>query len=86
MLAAARWANQAEVDWILLIPSLAKAHAGTAIRPVEPRQLDPFTLQWTPERAHTTAVARFVHTALTVDPPPGWPTQPGHLGHVATAE
>ena len=25
------------------------------------------------------AVARFVHAALTADPPPGWLTQPGHL-------
>lgn len=52
---------------------------------VEPRHLVPFTLQWNPDRAQTTAVARFVHTALTADPPPGWLTQPGHLRHQATA-
>lgn len=34
-----------------------------------------------PDRAHTMAVARFVHTALTSDVPPGWHTQPGHLRH-----
>jgi hypothetical protein len=51
------------------------------IRPVAPRRLVPFTLQWNPSRAHTKAVARFVRSALTADPPPGWHTQSGHLRH-----
>ena len=38
-------------------------------------------LQWNPSRAHTTAVARFVHAALTAHLPPGWHTQPDHLRH-----
>ena len=54
-LAATRWADQRDIDWILLIPSLAAAH--------------------------TTAVARFVHAALTSELPPGWQTQPDHLHH-----
>ena len=78
-LAATRWADQGDIAWILLIPSLAAAHTTTVIRPVEPAQLVPFTLQWNPSRAHTTAVARFVHAALTADLPPGWHTQPDHL-------
>jgi hypothetical protein len=80
-LASTRWADQREVDWILLIPSLAEAHTTTVIRPVQPTQLVPFTLQWNPSRAHTTAVARFVHAALTADLPTGWHTQPDHLRH-----
>jgi len=80
-LAATRWADQRDIDWILLIPSLAAAHATTLIRPTEPAQLVPFTLQWNPSRAHTTAVARFVHAALTSELPPGWHTQPDHLHH-----
>jgi hypothetical protein len=80
-LAAIRWAGQRDIDWILLIPSLAAAHTQTVIRPVAPRQLVPFTLQWNPSRAHTTAVARFVHCALAADLPPGWHTQPDHLHH-----
>ena len=80
-LAAIRWADQRDIDWILLIPSLAAAHTQTVIRPVAPRQLVPFTLQWNPSRAHTMAVARFVHCALAADLPPGWHTQPGHLHH-----
>lgn len=80
-LAATRWADQRDVAWILLIGSLAEAHAATVIRPVEPALLVPFTLQWNPGRAHTTAVARFVHAALTAELPPGWFTQPAHLRH-----
>ena len=80
-LAATRWADQPDVDWILLIPSLAAGHAKTIVRPVAPGQLVPFTLQWNPNRAHATAVARFVHAALTAELPPGWRTQPDHLRH-----
>ena len=80
-LAAIRWADQPGIDWILLIPSLAAAHTQTVIRPVAPRQLVPFTLQWNPSRAHTMAVARFVHCALAADLPAGWYTQPDHLHH-----
>ena len=80
-LAAIRWADQPDIDWILLIPSLAAAHTQTIIRPVTPRQPVPFTLQWKPDRVHTIAVARFVHCALAADLPPGWYTQPDHLHH-----
>ena len=85
-LAAIRWAGQRDIDWILLIPSLAAAHTQTVIRPVAPRQLMPFTLQWNPSRVHTMAVARFVHCALAADPPPGWYTQPDHLHHTEPDE
>jgi DNA-binding transcriptional LysR family regulator len=78
-LAAVRWVDQPGVEWILLIPSLAAAHTQTVVRPVVPEQLVPFTLQWNPNQAPSAAVARFVHTALTADPPRGWYTQPGHL-------
>jgi DNA-binding transcriptional LysR family regulator len=85
-LAALRWADQRDVDWILLIPSLAIAHTQTVIRPVAPRQLVPFTLQWNPSRARASAVARFVHCALAADLPPGWHTLPDHLRHVETGK
>ena len=85
-LAAIRWADQPGIDWILLIPSLAAAHTQTVIRPVAPSQLVPFTMQWNPSRAHTTAVSRFVHCALAADLPPGWHTQPDHLHHTEPNE
>jgi DNA-binding transcriptional LysR family regulator len=80
-LAASRWADQQGIDWIMLIGSLVTASTRTVILPVEPPQLVPFTLQWTPSRAHTTAVARFVHAALTAELPDGWNTLPDHLRH-----
>ena len=84
-LTAARWLDQPGVDWIMLIPSLARAHSATVIKPVRPVHPVPFTLQWNPARAQTTAVARFVHVTLTADLPPGWLTQPGHLNHIPSA-
>ena len=71
-LAAAGWAEQTELDWIMLIGSLARNHVDTVIREVEPACDVPFTLQWNPTRVQTPAVGRFVHHALTVEPPPGW--------------
>jgi DNA-binding transcriptional LysR family regulator len=66
-LTAARWLDQPGVDWIMLIPSLARAHSATVIKPVRPVHPVPFTLQWNPARAQTTAVARFVHATLGTD-------------------
>jgi hypothetical protein len=81
-LAATRWAGQPGVDWILLIPSLAAAHTTTVIRPVDPAQLVPFTLQWNPSRANTAALARFVHVALTAElPPAGKPCGASRTGN-----
>jgi DNA-binding transcriptional LysR family regulator len=78
-LAAARWLDQPELDWIMLIDSLTKDHTETVIRPLDPGYDVPFTLQWNPTRAQTPAVARFVHHVLTVPPPSGWATGPAHL-------
>jgi len=75
--------DQAGVDWILLISSLAVEHSNTVVKPTEPLQLVPFVLLWNPQNAHNSAIAPFVQTALTVDPPPGWFTQQDHLRHVA---
>jgi ketopantoate hydroxymethyltransferase len=38
-LAARHWADQAEVDWILLMPPLSAMHDTTAVVPVTPAQL-----------------------------------------------
>jgi DNA-binding transcriptional LysR family regulator len=80
-LAARHWADQAEVDWILLMPSLSALHDTTAVVPVMPPQLVPFTLQWCPDRADTAAVGRLVDVVLSSSLPPGWYTLPGHRGH-----
>lgn len=80
-LAAARWLDQADVDWILLISSLAVEHRNTVVKPIEPLQLVPFRLLWNLQKADHSAIAPFVQSALTVDPPPGWFTQSGHFRH-----
>jgi DNA-binding transcriptional LysR family regulator len=71
-LAASRWVDQPEIDWVLLISSLTSDHRNTAIRPVTPDQEVPFTLLWIPARARAPAVTRFVNAARAADPPPGW--------------
>jgi DNA-binding transcriptional LysR family regulator len=83
-LAAHHWVAQDEAEWIMLIPSLVggtRAGRPDVLKRLDPEVLVPFTLQWAPDRAPNAAVARFVHAALTADLPPGWRTQPGHLGH-----
>jgi DNA-binding transcriptional LysR family regulator len=80
-LTATAWTDQPGVDWILLIASLVSPRTSGVVRSVTPRHLVPFGLQWNPGRARTAAVARFVHLALSIEPPPGWHTQPGHLRH-----
>ena len=80
-LSAVRWLEQVDVDWILLISSLAVEHGHTVVKPVDPLQLVPFSLLWNPRNAHNSAIAPFVETSLTADPPPGWFTQPGHSRH-----
>lgn len=80
-LAATAWTSQAEVEWVLMSPSVMATAPGMVAVPVSPEQLVPYTLQWNPDRAQTAAVARFVRLALTSDVPPGWRSQSGHLRH-----
>jgi DNA-binding transcriptional LysR family regulator len=75
-LAASRWVDQPEVDWVLLISSLSDGHTDTAIRQVTPTQHVPFILHWNPSRTRAPAVARFVKAALAAPPPPGWAAGP----------
>jgi DNA-binding transcriptional LysR family regulator len=83
-LSAYRWQAQAEVEWILTTEAMSENHTATALVPVAPRQVVPYTLQWCPIRATTAAVGRFVNLALSVDVPPGWVSQPDHLRHETT--
>jgi DNA-binding transcriptional LysR family regulator len=79
-LSASGWTNQPEATWILLPASLGTP-AATTVRPVVPALRIPYTLQWSPERAQTAAIARFVRLALTHDVPAGWQLETGHLRH-----
>lgn len=44
-LAANRWQEQPDIDWIMLLDSLAPGHPDTVIRPVVPSLDVPFTMQ-----------------------------------------
>ncbi len=79
-LSASGWTAQSEAAWILLTGSLGTP-PGTVVRPITPPMTVPYTVQWSPERAQTAAVARFVRLALTHDVPSGWQLEPGHLLH-----
>ena len=79
-LSASGWTNQTEAQWILLTASLGTP-PGTTVRTLVPPLTVPYTLQWSPERAQTAAIARFVRLALTHDAPTGWCLEPGHLRH-----
>ena len=79
-LSASGWANQPEATWVLLPASLGTPPE-TTVLPIIPALRVPYTLQWSPERTQTAAVARFVRLALTHDVPPGWQLEPGHLRH-----
>ena len=79
-LSASGWTNQPEATWVLL-PASSGIPPATTVRPTTPGLRILYTLQWSPERAQTAAVARFVRLALTHDVPPGWQLEPGHLRH-----
>ena len=77
-LSASGWADQSEASWIFLTASLGTP-PGTVIRPIAPAIAVPYTLQWSPDRAQTAAVARFVRMTLTCHVPRGWQLESGHL-------
>jgi hypothetical protein len=61
--------------------SIASNEIPTPVPPVTPIVIVPYTLQWSPDRATTATVGRFVQLALTVDVPAGWVTQRDRLHH-----
>ena len=79
-LSSSGWTHQSEVTWVLLSASLG-IPPDTTVRPLSGDPRIPYVLQWAPKRAHSAAAARFVRLALTVDVPPGWRTEAGHLRH-----
>lgn len=73
------WTTQSGVEWVMTSAALSQQQHGVKVLPIEPAGVFPYKLQWNPTRAQTAAASRFVQLALTVDVPPGWTTQPGHL-------
>ncbi|MBJ7337291.1 LysR family transcriptional regulator [Mycolicibacterium sp.] len=83
---ARRWADQADVDWILTTTASAGVDFGNPLIPLSPPQYLPYTLQWCPIRAATAAVGRFVNLVLNADVPPGWVELPDHFPTSQTGE
>jgi DNA-binding transcriptional LysR family regulator len=77
--AATEWPRQCDVDWIMTSVGLAGSNEGVKVLPVTPTGLLLYKLQWNPARPQSSAAARLVQLVLTVDVPPEWITQPGHL-------
>jgi DNA-binding transcriptional LysR family regulator len=77
-LSSSGWTNQREATWVFLTASLGLP-PDTVVLPTIPALRMPYTLQWSPERAQTAAVGRFVKLALTTGVPAGWQIEPGHL-------
>jgi DNA-binding transcriptional LysR family regulator len=71
-ISALRWVDQPEVDWILLTPSLSRAHHHTVFISFEPPRHVAFTLLWPDGPAPDPSVERFVTTCLSTELPTGW--------------
>jgi DNA-binding transcriptional LysR family regulator len=76
---ATGWIEQSGVEWVMINAALSRAMQDVTVLPVIPSRVFVYKLQWNAARTQTAATARFVQLALTVDVPPGWITQPGHL-------
>lgn len=85
-IAARRWQDQRDVDWIMLIGSFADGHDPGTLKSVASDLVVPFVLQWSPDGASSAAVGDFVEMALSVDLPPGWVPGPAHRGSVGARE
>jgi len=76
---ATGWTRQSEVEWVMTGAALSGPNEAVTVLPVSPTGLFAYKLQWNSARTQTAAAARCVQLILTVDLPPGWITQPGHL-------
>ncbi len=70
-LAACRWTEQPEVQWIMLTASLLANRDPTTVRPVTGHVV-PFTLSWHTTATRSPVVWRFVQSSLRARLPPGW--------------
>lgn len=70
-LSARLWTRQTEIEWILLIDSLALGHSETITIPVT-GQTVPFTLSWSVERSQRPTVQRFIESSQHAGLPDHW--------------
>jgi DNA-binding transcriptional LysR family regulator len=82
---ATGWTRQPEVEWVMTGAALSGPNESVTVLPVSPPGIFGYKLQWSAARTQTAAAARFVQLILTVDVPPGWVAQPGHLRFEGTS-
>lgn len=75
---ATGWTRQSGVEWVMTGAALSGLDKEAALIPSTTGVFS-YKLQWNSARTQTAAAARFVQLILTVDVPPGWVTQSGHL-------
>ncbi|WP_292989622.1 LysR family transcriptional regulator [Mycobacterium sp.] len=80
---ATGWARQSVVQWVMTGADLHAPDDDVRVLPMSPTEAFVYKLQWNTARTQTAALARFVQLVLTVDVPPGWLVQPGHLRFAA---
>lgn len=68
---AGRWAQQSDVEWIMLTPSMLKGHEPNLVRPVRHCAI-PFSLLWHARPTIRPVTRRFVETSLGAGLPEGW--------------
>lgn len=66
-----RWAQQSEVEWIMLTPSMLSGHERKLVKPVRHRAI-PFSLLWHARPTIRPVTKRFVETSLVAGLPDGW--------------
>jgi DNA-binding transcriptional LysR family regulator len=71
-LSATRWADQPEVDWVLVTPSLAAPHQTTTFVSLSPPEYIVFSLLWPRDHEHDPSLARFLKSTLAAELPTGW--------------
>lgn len=70
-LSARLWAQQQEVEWVMLVGSLLTGHEDTVTLPAEGRVV-PFTLSWPADQVLRPVVQRFIDVSRQTDLPKGW--------------
>lgn len=75
---ATGWTRQSHVGWVMTGSALSGLDEEATFIPSTTGVFS-YKLQWNSARTQTAAAARFVQLVLTVDVPPGWVTQSGHL-------
>jgi DNA-binding transcriptional LysR family regulator len=71
-LEALNWTHQAELDCILLIPSLVPPRAPWTTTAVDPPHFVPFSFEWRADSTRVPLINRFIKLVRQFELPPDW--------------